>query len=610
MPQVDSDAHLGSDEKPGGVKLTGSTGTRRPLIIVAAASTVVVLGLALGLGLGLGLKHHHSSSVTSGSTNGSGSLAIASTPDANAAFMSTTMANDASTTRTYDFVVEERRGAPDGVEKLMLVVNGQFPGPTIEANTGDRIVVNVTNKMSNSTAIHWHGLYQRGTNYYDGTDAITQCGIPPGASMIYNFTFDGWMGSTWWHAHSMTQYTDGIVGALVVHAKNESVPSYDGDLVLQLSDFYHTFSPALLNLYFTPGGLEGTPGNEPVPDGGVINGVGQYGNSANTPKAAFWNATLESNKTYRLRLVNTGSFVAMQFSVDNHTLTVVEADGTAVKPFEVSSASVAVAQRYSVLLRTNQSAGAYWIRAGLDQDAFTYDNPGTQTEIRGVIRYGVANSTMPDFELLDNPPSLPTGSPQELDTSDLVPVGGGPAPDATFQVYFTISMQYASTTGDNYLSKFLAFINSTSWEPLQGTSSLFSHLGNSTSDGSADLADSQLVTTINEQHVVQMVIDNLDDGDHPFHLHGHKFWIVGQGDGRFQGTSTIANNTAPMICDTLVIPAYTHAVLRFTGDNPGFWAFHCHIQWHMAAGLLFQFNVLPSESAKFDIPQYMLEQCK
>ena len=99
---------------------------------------------------------------------------------------------------------------------------------------------------------------------------------------------------------------------MIVHAKNESVPAYDGDLVLQLADLYHGFSPALLNLYFTPGGLEGTPGNEPVPDGGTINGVGQYG-SSNT---SFFNVTLEPNKTYRLRLVNTGSFVAMQFSVD------------------------------------------------------------------------------------------------------------------------------------------------------------------------------------------------------------------------------------------------------------------------------------------------------
>ena len=66
---------------------------------------------------------------------------------------------------------------------------------------------------------------------------------------------------------------------------------------------------------------------------------------------------------------------------------------------------------------------------------------------------------------------------------------------------------------------------SQSWEPLQGTSSLFSHLGNATADGSVTFADSQLITTVNEQHVVQMVIDNLDDGDHPFHLHGHRPWM-------------------------------------------------------------------------------------
>ncbi|KAI0325354.1 hypothetical protein GY45DRAFT_1261010 [Cubamyces sp. BRFM 1775] len=512
------------------------------------------------------------------------------------------IADDVPMTRTYDFVVEERAGAPDGVQKRMLVVNGQFPGPTIEANTGDRIVVNVTNKMPNSTAIHWHGLFQRGTNYYDGTVAITQCGIPPGESMVYNFTLDGWVGSTWWHAHAGTQYTDGITGALIVHAKNESVPTYDGDIAIQLADLYHGFSPELLNLYHTPGGLEGTPGNEPVPDGGTINGIGQWG----AHNSSFFNATLAPNKTYRLRLINTGSFVAMRFAVDGHTLTVVEADGTAVSPVDVAAVSVAVAQRYSVLLRTNASAGAYWMRAALDQDAFTYDNPGVQTEVRGVLRYGVADDVMPDVALLDNPPSLPDGAPGDLDTDDLVPVGGGPAPDATFSVYFTISMQYAG--GPNYLSQFLSFINSTSWEPLQGTSTLFSLRANeSIADGSATLADSQLITTVDEPHVVEFIIDNLDDGDHPFHLHGHKFWIVGSGAGRYQNQPL--DNKAPMLRDTLVIPAYTYTILRFVADNPGFWAFHCHIQWHMAAGLLFQLNVLPSESAKFDIPQYMLDQC-
>lgn len=82
--------------------------------------------------------------------------------------------------------------------------------------------------------------------------------------------------------------------------------------------------------------------------------------------------------------------------------------------------------------------------------------------------------------------------------------------------------------------------------------------------------------------------------------------------------------------DTVVIPAYTWMILRFVADNPGYWAFHCReypwarnlvllcfdrdssytdIQWHMAAGLLFQYNILPSKSAQFDIPQYMLDMC-
>ena len=78
-----------------------------------------------------------------------------------------------------------------------------------------------------------------------------------------------------------------------------------------------------------------------------------------------------SDKTYRLRIINPGTFVPLAFSVDGHTLTVIEGDGTPVEPVEVSSVSVAVAQRYSVLLRTNQTAGAYWMRAALDTTQFT-----------------------------------------------------------------------------------------------------------------------------------------------------------------------------------------------------------------------------------------------
>ncbi|KAH9934150.1 multicopper oxidase-domain-containing protein [Fomitopsis serialis] len=173
-------------------------------------------------------------------------------------------------------------------------------------------------------------------------------------------------------------------------------------------------------------------------------------------------------------------------------------------------------------------------------------------------------------------------------------------------VYFTMAMEYPAGQ-DESTSKYLAFINETSWEPLNNTSSLFSHLGNATPTGSSNFDGSQLMTTVNDVSVVEMIIDNLDDGDHPFHLHGYKFWIMDGGDGRWQGQTP--NNTTPMLRDTVVIPAYTWMILRFVADNPGYWAFHCHIQWHMAAGLLFQFNILPAKSAQFRIPQYMLDMC-
>lgn len=275
---------------------------------------------------------------------------------------------------------------------------------------------------------------------------------------------------------------------------------------------------------------------------------------------------------------------------------------------QVASAAPAVAQRYSVLLTTDQTPGAYWMRAGLDTTAFTYSAPDTQTEIRGVIRYGVSNDTMPDTALLANPPALPSGSPGALDITQLVPVGGGPAADPTVTVYMEVSMQYSAGSNDQS-NQYLAFMNQTSYAPLEGTTSLFQMLGNGAA-GSNVYDSTQLITTIEDVAVVEMIVQNYDDGDHPFHLHGYKFDVLGGAAGVYSESGrSVLNNTAPMLRDTHVIPAYSWVVLRFTADNPGFWTFHCHIQWHMAAGMVMQFSVLPSQAAQFSIPQYMIDQC-
>jgi hypothetical protein len=87
--------------------------------------------------------------------------------------------NAPSQKRSYKWIIMEKEGNPDGIYKPMLTINGQFPGPLIEVNEGDTIVVDVQNLATNATAIHWHGLFQNGSAWMDGTPGVTQCPIAP-----------------------------------------------------------------------------------------------------------------------------------------------------------------------------------------------------------------------------------------------------------------------------------------------------------------------------------------------------------------------------------------------------------------------------------------------
>nr|AAS21663.1 multicopper oxidase 3B-I4/11 splice variant [Phanerodontia chrysosporium] len=166
---------------------------RRPHAAHAALLAVFLLGVAL---LALGVWGTYASSPRGPSLP----RELQRTPHTH--FALDGLRGQPPQTRSHAFVVSEVEGAPDGVRKPMLVVNGMYPGPTIEANQGDRVVVKVTNMLENRTTIHWHGLFQNGTNYYDGTAAITECGIPPGQTLVYNFTLGEFSGTTWWHART------------------------------------------------------------------------------------------------------------------------------------------------------------------------------------------------------------------------------------------------------------------------------------------------------------------------------------------------------------------------------------------------------------------------
>jgi len=120
------------------------------------------------------------------------------------------------TVREFDFHISQAYAAPDGFRKLMTLVNGQSPGPLIEANDGDTIRVVVHNELRNmSTSIHWHGIDQKNTTWMDGVTGVTQCAIPPGENYTYEFQIIDQRGTFWYHAHTSVQYTDGLFGPIV-----------------------------------------------------------------------------------------------------------------------------------------------------------------------------------------------------------------------------------------------------------------------------------------------------------------------------------------------------------------------------------------------------------
>ncbi|KAG0053230.1 hypothetical protein BGZ83_001468 [Gryganskiella cystojenkinii] len=514
------------------------------------------------------------------------------------------------TTRHYDWTISQKDIAPDGLSRPMLLVNGMFPGPLVEANTGDRIVVKVTNKLTVGTALHWHGMFQNGTNWMDGTTAITQCAIPAGGTFTYNFTIPGQWGTYWWHAHAGSQYVDGIVGPLIIHSPHEPhLKEYDEDVIVMVSDFYHTTTAPLLSYYLSTD----SDGAEPTPDNGLINGRNSFNCSndalanfptnstkciSNAPQSVF---DFEQGKRYRLRLINTGALAEFQFSIDQHNLTVIEADGTDLQPVEVQRIPIHVAQRYSAIITANQAKGNYWVRAVMNSFCVG-DNAALNLTSTAMVHYAGAPVVDPQAPKSDSRPWSTgpyIGRCLDLSPDMLKPYVAQDAPPA--DVSYVLEMSFQKLT-KKHIS--LGYVNTTSWVPLKNAATL-----NQAKRGVTKFAASQFVIPLNKTQVVELVINNYDEGSHPFHLHGHQFWVVGGGQGSYLPGQSLINTVNPLRRDTATMQTFGYTVIRFISDNPGMWAFHCHIDWHMQAGLLVQFLSLPDKVKAFKIPDDVKALC-
>nr|AEO22162.1 laccase [Pleurotus ostreatus] len=468
---------------------------------------------------------------------------------------------------TGDMYIVNEDVSPDGFNRSAVVARdvpatdaasetASVTGVLVQGNKGDNFQLNVLNQLSDTTmlkttSIHWHGFFQSGSTWADGPAFVNQCPIASGNSFLYDFNVPDQAGTFWYHSHLSTQYCDGLRGPFIVYDPSDPHLSlYDvdnADTVITLADWYHVVAPQNAVL--------------PTPDSTLINGKGRFAGGATSALAVI---NVESNKRYRFRLISMSCDPNFTFSIDGHSLQVIEADAVNIVPIVVDSIQIFAGQRYSFVLNANQTVDNYWIRANPNLGSTGFDG-GINSAI---LRYAGAT---------EDDPTTTSSTSTPLEETNLVPLEnpGAPGPAVPGGADININLAY----GPSNVTNFELTINGS---PFQAPTApvLLQILSGATT--AASLLPSGSIYSLEANKVVEISIPALAvGGPHPFHLHGHTFDVI-----RSAGSTTY-NFDTPARRDVVNTgtDANDNVTIRFVTDNPGPWFLHCHIDWHLEIGL-------------------------
>ncbi|TKA63945.1 hypothetical protein B0A55_11642, partial [Friedmanniomyces simplex] len=509
--------------------------------------------------------------------------------------------------------------APDGYPREVYLINGQQPGPLVEADEGDVLEINVQNELDVENTVHWHGLLQRGTPEMDGVPGVTQFPIAPGANFTYRIPLGDQYGFYWYHSHFKTYYNDAIRGSLIVHPspfrqrpfeslarsdveQNALLQAEKDAIPVLLTDWYHNLSNAIYDQYIETGAypncvdslLANGQGRSAalLPSGSsstadIATPTGSLGPRGCTPPMMFkpgYNMsslppetctnttspvlTITANQSQgwlALHLVNAGSTSKLSVSLDAHFMYVYAADGLFVELQEVKVLPISIGQRYSVMIKLDQPPGQYYLRfASLpvgDMQQVIEDQAIISYQVDGAPRS--SNNTLYDSQstwMLVNGSAKHDGS--TLDAAQLAPFDQTISPAAhtnqtrTFEISQTGVVTWV-VNGSSYS------------EP--STPVIFGNI----SDGWTAGYTLHMPANATVDIIMKIANSSMDTMGHPMHLHGHKFWVLGTGTGSFPYTTaaeapkSMINVQNPPYRDTVELPASGWAVIRFITQEPG-----------------------------------------
>nr|CAD1841883.1 unnamed protein product [Ananas comosus var. bracteatus] len=212
----------------------------------------------------------------------------------------------------------------------VITVNGQYPGPTLEVNNGDSLVIKAVNKAKYNLTLHWHGVRQLRNGWADGPEFVTQCPIRPGASYTYRFTIQKQEGTLWWHAHNSWLRAT-VHGAIVIRPKEGTTYPFP----MPQREF-----PVIIETTILP---------------------------------------VAAGETNLLRFVNAAMENEHFISIAGHSMTVVGIDAAYTKPYTTPYLMLAPGQTTDVLVTTNQPPGRYYLAAHVYESGrgIPFDNTTT-----------------------------------------------------------------------------------------------------------------------------------------------------------------------------------------------------------------------------------------
>ena len=519
-------------------------------------------------------------------------------------------------------------------------INGQLPGPVLRWREGATVTLRVTNRLPVQSSIHWHGIIVPAD--MDGVPGISFPGIEPGETFVYRFPVKQ-SGTYWYHSHSLFQEQSGPYGPLVIEpAGRERNPS-DRDYVVMLNDWtdldpsrifailkkqsdYFNFNRPTLPDFLRDTSMLGLRGalqaramwdRMRMSPRDVIDVSGftyTYLMNGTTP-AGNWTGLFRPGERVRLRFINGSANSYFDVRVPGLRMTVISADGQDVHPVEVDEFRIAVAETYDVIVqppadraytifaqsidRSGYARGTLAPRPGMEAAVPTMDAVPmlTMMDMMGAMAAAGDKSgtvgTMAGIEM-GAMPGMNMGSMQDMrregtsgrDMSGIARAHharteyGNPGVDMRVDMPRTNLDDAGVGLRDNG-RRVLTYADLHSVEgpsdPRKPDREIELHLtGNMqrfiwSFDG-VRFADAKPVHfRLDERLRIVLVNDTMMN--HPIHLHGF-FGELENPQGQ-----VIARK------HTINVQPAQRVTYTVTADNPGRWAYHCHLLYHMEAGM-------------------------